>query len=232
METKESVAADCSLPSRVLDALRTNAARIKAPFAALLLWERVLTESDRLRLGDDCEAAWRQYGTAGMWCRLRGVSAPRAVVDVAHALGLMDEQTRRWLLRELGEIHDDPDLAISAAVASVALVLVERPRTAYWEGHPIPVNWDGHPALWDFLWELCHHAKAGRPIDHTTFPASKDVAFVTKQKSRLLAQHHFPQALGARIKPVGRNTQKLDLPSSQIRLFELSCGETLKEHTG
>jgi hypothetical protein len=131
----------------------------------------------------------------------------------------------------LGEIHDDPDEAIDAAVASTALVLVERPRTAYWDGDAISVDWDRHAALWDYLWELCWHAKAGQPIDHTTFPTSKDAAFVTKQKSRLLAQRRFPRGLGMRIKPAGRHTQRLDLAPAQIRLFEVASVETLREKT-
>lgn len=216
---------------RVREELQINSLRIKAAVSAARLWERVLTERDHQQLGGDLEKAWREHGTAGMWAKLRGVSVERAVVDVARELNFLDDQTRRWLLRELGEIHDDPEEAIAMAVTSVALVLVERPRTAYWQGQTIPVDWDRYSAPWDYLWELCLHAKAGQSIDHTTFPTSSDVAFVTKQKSRLLAWRHFPRDLGMLIKPVGRHTQTLDLAPAQIKLFEVAWNETLKEHT-
>jgi len=219
-----------SLPQRVVDELQTNALRIQAAMSAAWLWERVLTERERQRLGGALEEAWRRYGTAGMWMRLRGVSAERAVVEVAHGLGFLDDATCRWLLRELGEVHDDAEEALQAAIAGGGLVLIERPRAAYWQGQQIAVDWDRRPALWDFFWELCRQAKAGQPIDHTAF-SSGDLAVVTKQKSRLRSIRGFPRALGALIKPVGRRTQQLELPAQHIRLFELVVGEALRERT-
>lgn len=79
-----------ALPQRVVAELQTNALRIKAAVCALRLWEWVLTEDDRKRLGGELEDVWRRYGTAGIWMKLRGVSRERAVVDVAYALNLID----------------------------------------------------------------------------------------------------------------------------------------------
>jgi hypothetical protein len=213
-----------------MEELQTNAQRIQAAISAARLWERILTERERQRLGGVLEDAWRQYGTAGMWMNLRGVSAGRAVVDVAHALGFLDDAAWRWLLRELGEVHDDPEEALQAAIAGGGLVLIERPREAYWQGQPIAVAWDQRPALWDFFWELCRQAKAGHALDHTTF-ASTDVAVVTKQKSRLRGTRGFPPTLATLIRPVGRGTQQLALPPQQIRIFEVVVNETLRERT-
>jgi hypothetical protein len=53
------------------------------------------------------------------------------VVDVASQRGFLGPSTARWLLRELGEVTDDPEETIHRARASSALVLVERPRTVY-----------------------------------------------------------------------------------------------------
>ena len=38
-----------------------------------------------------------------MWMELRGVSAERAVIEVARELGFLNEQTAKWLLKEVGE---------------------------------------------------------------------------------------------------------------------------------
>jgi len=211
--------------------LTANALRVRPVPAAERLWDRVLTEEDRQRLGGDFVTAYTKYGTAGMWAKLRGVSRERATVDVGHALGLLDDATQQWLLRELGQLPNDAEQAIQDAAQTGALVLVERPRAAYWQGQAIAVDWDRHGASWDYLWELGRHAKAGQSIDHMTFPASGDVAFCTKQKSRLLAQRGFPRTLAARIKPAGRYAQKLDLGPEEVRLFEPVFGETVKERT-
>jgi hypothetical protein len=192
------------------------------------LWECVLTQAERRRLGGDLEKAWRQGGTAGMWMRLRGVAVERAVVDVAWELNLMDDCTRRWLLRELGEAPDDPEEALQEAIASGAVVLVEQPRAAYWRGQALSVEWGKRSALWNFLWVICEYAKAGKAIDHTTFNAA-DPAIIAKQKSRLRGLRGFPRSLAALIQPCGRYTQKLNLPPLQIRLFEMTPGETVRE---
>lgn len=152
-----------SLSAQPQEELQATAARIGSKVAALRLWERVLTDDERQRLGGDVAVAWCRLGTVGMWQRLRGVSPARAVADGALALGLLDEPSHRWLLREAGEVHDDAEAAIQQAVASGALVLVERPRSAYWDCEAVAVDWDRHGALWDYFWELCRHAKAGGP---------------------------------------------------------------------
>jgi hypothetical protein len=219
------------LSARIVDVLQSNALRIQAAVSAARLWDEVFTESERRRLGNDLESLWRQLGTAGIWRKLRGVSLERAVVDVARELGFLDVPTTRWLLRELGEVSDDPEEAIQAARASSALVLVERPRTVYWKGEVIDVAWEQNAALWHFFWELCRRAKAGQPLDSLDLGEGAHPDSIAKQKWRLLRQAGFPAELGDLIKPAGRHTQKLDLSAPQIRLFEVVCVDAVREWT-
>jgi hypothetical protein len=219
------------LSKRAVDLLESNALRIQAAVSAARLWEEVLTEAERRRLNDDLESVWYRLGTAGIWKELRGVSTARAVVDVAAELGFLDAPTVRWLLRELGEVSDDPEEAIEAARNRTALVLVERPRAAYWQGRPIEVAWESHPALWQYFWELCWHAKAGRPLDRLELGESADLGSIAKKKSRLLGKAGFPVDLGDLIQPAGRGTHMLELPPQQIRMFEVVGVERLREWT-
>ena len=153
------------------------------------------------------------------------------MVDVAADLGLLYPSSARWLLRELGEVSDDPEEAIEAARVSMALVLVERPRTAYWRTSLIKVAWERHSALWHFFSELCRRAKAGQPVDYVDLGASAHPDCVAKQKSRLRGTVGFPLALADLIKPTGRGTQKLDLSPSQIRIFEVGSVDRVLEWT-
>jgi hypothetical protein len=220
------------LSAPVADLLETTALRIQPPVSAARLWNQVLSEAERQCLGRDLPSLWCERGTAGIWQKLRGVSLERAVVDVAAALGFLDPSTTRWLLRELGEVSDDPEEAIEAAQNSSALVLVERPRAVYWKGRPITVDWQRYTASWQFFWELCRQAKAGRPLDPLDLAESAHVDSIAKQKWRLLRKSGFPRALGDLIKPCGPRTQKLELPPQQIRLFELASVDRLRECVG
>ncbi len=221
-----------SLSEKASKELELNAGRIGAFACAERLWERVLTNEERQRLGGDLQTLYRECGTAaGIWKKLRGVSDRRAIIDVARAINVLDEQSFRWLLREIGEGYDDPEETLQAAIGSVALVLVARPRAAYWKGKPIDVDWKRRSVLWNFLWELCRLAKTGAPIDCMDLGESAHPDSVTKKKSRLLNESGFPVELGDRIVPVGTGTQKLDVPPAEIRMFELASVDCLKELT-
>ena len=52
---------------RVVDVLAMTALRIGAAVAAARLWEDVLPEAERARLGGDLPSLWCQRGTAGIW---------------------------------------------------------------------------------------------------------------------------------------------------------------------
>jgi hypothetical protein len=219
------------LSARAEELLKTSALRIGGHFSAARLWEEVLTPFERQCLGGELPPVWRQLGTAGIWQKLRGVSPKRAVVEVAAELGLLDAPRVRWLLRQLGEVTDDPVAAIEAARNASGLVLVEQPRSVYWMGRPIEVDWERHTALWRFFWELCRRAKAGRPLDPLDLSESAHLDSIAKQKFRLLSKVGFPVDLGDLIKPAGRRTQKLHLSPQEIRLFEVICVERVKEWT-
>ena len=161
--------------------------------------------------------------------RLRGVSFPRAIVDVNKKLGLISEEEHRSLLQEIGEPGDDPDEAIEQAVSRGDLVLVERPRTAYWQRKPIRIDWDKRQTPWNFFWELCSHAKAGQPVDQFNFGESAGPDYVIKQSSRLAGLRGFPRSLAGKIKRCGLGTKRLELERERIRRFEIGADEKLRE---
>lgn len=87
---------------RIVEQIENYELRVQSPTVAGLLWERVLTENQRQRLGNNLAACLRHGATVGMWMRLHKVSQPRAILDVAHAIGLLSESDYSWLLREVG----------------------------------------------------------------------------------------------------------------------------------
>jgi hypothetical protein len=217
------------MPSqRAIEELQTAALRIRAGVCALRLWERYLTPEDHERLGGDVQKAWRKYGTAGMWAKLRGVTPQRAVMEVAKLIGLLRDEDYQWLLREIGEVVEVEE-AMSAAIADGGFVLVERPREAYWKGERIDIDWNRHSALWEFLWELARSSKSGQSIDALTFGESAGRDVVTKRKSRLSSMEKFPIDLIDLIEKRGRGSQQLVLPRERIRVFEVTGVESLGE---
>jgi hypothetical protein len=225
------MSAVAELSPKVAEEFQTARLRVQGFPAALRLWDRHLSQEDHARLGDDFEAAFRGRGTAGMWRYLRGISNERAVIEIAQRLNFLTEADADWLLRELGEISDDADTCIQEAVASGGLVLVERPRGAYWECNLIEIAWDKQNAFWNLLITLAIHGKAGLPVDYTDFGEKNDQDYVSKLKSRLINRAKFPVSLSDRIVTAGRNTQRLDLAPQQIRIFEIVTTEPLRERT-
>jgi hypothetical protein len=90
------------LPREVLLEIETLARRLQIAPEADFVWNRLLSELERQRLGGNLETCFAQGGTIGIWMRARGVSRHRAILDIAHQRGL-DDATYNRLLRETGE---------------------------------------------------------------------------------------------------------------------------------
>jgi hypothetical protein len=89
--------------SEVIEELQRLALCIQPLVSAERLWERVLSDGDRRRLGGDCRASYATLGTAGMWKELHGGSPEQVVLEVARKLGFVDQTTYEWLLRAVGK---------------------------------------------------------------------------------------------------------------------------------
>ena len=101
------------------------------------LWAR-LTPQDRRRLGGDFAEAYSQRKNRGNVDASSAVShSPGRSSKRPVEVGLTDEATRNWLMREIGELDSTSEETIAAAVESGSLVLVEQGRHAYWKGEKI-----------------------------------------------------------------------------------------------
>lgn len=202
--------------------------RIRCNSSAERLWNRYLSDEDREQLGDDLAAVYRARGTVGMWAVLKGVSLARAVLEVGHRLNFLTKADFEWLLHAIGEFVD-PEDAMAAAVAAGDLVLAEEPRAAHWRGETIRIDWYRFGAHWQFLWELCRHAKQGHHIDPLTFDCTPRKGLVAKRKHRLTTMPGFPVSLTDAMVSAGQGTQTLDFPRERIRIFERSDSGVLSE---
>ena len=198
-----------SFPTHVSEALRECYLRIQNSSVASRLWAWVLTDEDRLKLGNDARQAYRDGGPVGMWMRLHGVSQPRAVLEVAKNSNLIDALMYEGLLRGIGAVRSTIDDAIQETVTSVDLVLVERDKEVFWKRRRIAIAWHRRPALWRFFWKLCASAQRRRSVDCRDFPKGpNDVSldYVSKTKSTMVNLREFPTDLAYLIIPVGERS--------------------------
>src|SRR5262245_57547202 len=68
-----------------------------------MIWDRLLTAPERnevKRLG------WpdRAVNFTKIWMARRGMSQPRAIIELGRGVGVLSEADREWLLREIGEL--------------------------------------------------------------------------------------------------------------------------------
>ncbi len=93
------------VPDWVQEELEKAYRRVQNLTAAQRLWDRVFTEKDRRKCGGTLARAWTPETalTVGMYCTARGTTADRALVEVAHALGFLNDRLRADLLDALGE---------------------------------------------------------------------------------------------------------------------------------
>ena len=205
---------------------QTAEMRIRPWGSAERLWSQCISNLERERLGGELNSLWSQVGTAGIWMRLRGVGWPRAVVEVAREIGFLNENSRDWLLREMGECLSGEE-AFAKAIEDGHLVLNEDTHEVFWRGKPIEIDWK-HEMKWVFLWETSRHGKAGRPVDRMTFGNDARRNFVSQSKNTL-KKNGLPLELVDSIQRVGNGTQQLMLPPKEIRIFERHIDNEIKE---
>ncbi len=76
--------------------------RIQNMTAGQKLWRERFTDADRARFTDTWPDVWASsQGTIGLWCRARGTSWNRAIAEVAHTLGFLDQASRDALVASL-----------------------------------------------------------------------------------------------------------------------------------
>ena len=87
--------AEAGLPDWVTEKLTEAFHRIQNQLGGRKLWHERFTDTDRSKFAEPWPQVWgSNQGTIGMWCKARGTSWNRAIVEVAHALGFLDGPTR------------------------------------------------------------------------------------------------------------------------------------------
>lgn len=132
----------------------------------------------------------------------------------------------RVLLRVVAALDDVQELyvqeptvvdTIAVAVDSKRLVLLERPRRAFWDGKLIKADWDGNTLIWEFLWELASNRKQLKAVDRFRLSNSKSERAIIDRRSRLSTM--VPRELREKIVPAGRRTYRLELDPEDIALL-------------
>ena len=194
-------------------------ARISGPSVAERLWKRHLHRHQQQRLGETFHDALETHRSAvGMWQFLHPVSYQRAVIEVGEVVGFLRERDRDFLLREAGELPQDPEEAKQQAIERGDLVLERFPPCAYWNGELIDVDWATHGAAWQFLVLTCEHELRGQQIDRWSFGDAARENIVTQEKSRLKSTPGFPSGLIDFFEVVGQGTQRFAFPRDRILL--------------
>lgn len=210
--------------------LQETALKVRTPNVAAELWQKVFSVPEKLRLGDDLETAYQAGGAVGMWSKIHSCSAVRAIIDIAHTLNLLTEHDRNWLLREAGEALD-VEAAYEIAIRNNLLVFNAARHEIHWNGERIEFEWARHEAKWAYLWELACHAKAGLTLDYTVLGGRKSPKYLSKTKSEIAKLDCFPLELADAIISCGTGTQRLEIESTEIRLFERDLGGEFREWT-
>jgi hypothetical protein len=198
--------------------------------AALRMWERMLSEDDRRRLGGEfCSAYAALGGTVGMWMDLhRSVSYTRAVIEVAYGLGFLNIFTRDWLLGAIGEPEDDDLRKLDTATSTSALVLVASPRQAFWRGESIDIDWEYYATAWSFFWELARKSKRKQTVTHFDLGENVTPTALSTRKNRLVKYESFPNELVNLVESVRSEGYRLSLSPQDIRLFEEHDGKLVE----
>lgn len=207
-----------NLSSDVQEELLLLKEDVQADSAAKKIWNRFFSDRERAIFHDDYETALR-LGTIGMWMAVHDCCEVRATIDIASALGLLTPVDERWIRRETGEFGELTEDDLELVISRVPLVLVEYPRSVWWRGTVIGINWEKRRSLWEYFVILCEAAKAGTYVDRFSFAGHYGAGYLKDQKHKLTAQQEFPAELASLVEAtLGRHT--LLLHSHELAIIE------------
>ena len=100
--------AETGLPDWATEKLTEAYHRIQNQLGGRKLWYERFTDADRSKFTDPWPKVWaNNQGTIGMWCKARGASWNRAIVEAAHALGFLNGPTRDAVIAVLSAEDDN-----------------------------------------------------------------------------------------------------------------------------
>lgn len=122
-------------------------------------------------------------------------------------------------LRRLPGGAAPPRSAVTEAVATGGLVLVDRPRAAYWAGERIDADWDRHPKPWEFLRELAAKALVSAAVGEKDLYADPTSLSTMANRLRRL-KSLLPASLHAQVVPAGTRSYRLDLDVGRVHVLD------------
>lgn len=233
--------------NRVEFKMRETYRRVQNRATFRIVWDRILTDAERSRLGGTVDACYEKYGgTAGLWMALHPVSVLRAIIQVALRTHQLSKMDYRWLDAEIskvdpllpapwraaprpGRADDDPDEIVDRARLSHRLVMVQGNgfRRLFWDGERVPVDWGRNTLLWELMWQLALKGKLGGSVAWDELTNSTSGRFIVRRRSRL--KKVIPPDLNKLIKTGEAGYYKLMIDRFQVKLIELRPNEYLVE---
>jgi hypothetical protein len=104
-------------------------------------------------------------------------------------------------------------------------MLIEDPRSGFWDGEPLDVEWERHTMEWELLWTLAENALMRRVVDRFILSGDKSKDAIKHRRSRL--KKLIPSELNQQIESAGRRTYQLNLNPSEIGLLRWETEEHL-----
>ncbi len=104
---------EIEIPAKIRDTIEELQGKVARPQWASRIWDKLLTERERQKLGGDLEKCLNTLGsTVHIWMKAKDVSLLRAIADLAKRLGFIIDMDYEWILREIGETDDRADTQV------------------------------------------------------------------------------------------------------------------------
>lgn len=198
--------------------LRDLVTKLRIPQVWHKLYDQCLTRNEQLDYDSDCD----RYGgpiPLDLWiARRRRISHQLAIAHLAYRADLLSLSNHDWLAREIGE-EFPIDWEIQHAVSLGGLVIVDHPRTVFWEGLQVRISWQNKPKMWGALLELAKKARINAALTEADLyrravPTNAALANVIGRLKRRL-----PPTLSVLIRSEGDRSHQLHLDADRIRIF-------------
>ena len=207
------------------------------------VWQNLLEEEERAKLGVDLNAAVEKLQTwnaAALYQQAKGVSRDKATLEVAMTQGFIAHSEygvlRRYVEQKEGRVvnrTNKPRNADGAAMhtllqqarvqCDLVVVFGDMVRGIFWRHDLCETSWEKYPKSWEFLLKLAQACARGRRCEPSHFGPDDTRHTMSSKKHNLKRFHRIPDELAdsITIHSGERDQVYLNLPQEKVRVLNV-----------
>lgn len=211
------------------------------------VWDQVLTDRERAKLGTSCQNAvqtLQTWNAAELLNAARGGGRRMATLEAALSQQMISVGEYRVLRRYVAEVEGKKKIAPQKPLSGDGVSTVDKVRkartesdivvvngdsvrTVFWKGALCDGRWDDALESWEFVYKLAKAAERGRRCDPQEFGPDDTRRTISSKKYNLVRAKRIPKEMATLIKVESRDCDVVYFDTAECSVRVIEAGRSI-----